>query len=208
MTLVKQKIAGFLDFLFPKDEPPASNAARKKALEQAAQRVSREFQRGILYKTSEIGKQLDRIALKHGVDPSYVRLIFIRPTRFWPMTLTGKDKQALHLANKITGQSGALPSVANAQMPPAAVEYKVDAALVELARWAKTKLIPGLQDMYYAEILPRQVNKANIKILRRPDSKIPALWDAGEQISGYFKHRLRSGETSPHRLLMWQVLNF
>jgi len=46
-----------------------------------------------------------------------------------------------------------------------------------------------------------------VTTLRRPKETLPALQDVSSQVSGYFKHLLRSGrELSPMRLLMFKTI--
>jgi hypothetical protein len=175
-----------------------------RALERAANEVGRKFQYEVLSAAPMINKQLDTIAKKYGLDPSYVRLIFIRPTRFWP-TMNPKEKAALIIAKKIVVSSGEVPSLARAQIPPVTMEENVDAALTELARWSQTTLKKYLNDKYLKVV--KTVARPYLKILRREEDPDPPMADVGSQISGYFKWKLRTGrETSPRRLLMLRVL--
>jgi hypothetical protein len=179
----------------------------EKLLLRAAQQVSREFQARILGTARLISSQLDKFAKQQSVDLSYVRLIFIRPTRYWPKSLNAKEKEALLLAKKIVIETSELPSVANAQQPPFEFESNVDKALIDMARWVKAIVIPKLQDAYYFDIVPK-IARPLIRKLRREEDPAPPAVDVGSQVAGTFEYRLRDGELSLHRLLMYQVLTF
>jgi len=66
-------------------------------------------------------------------------------------------------------------------------------------------LLPSLRKQYYAIV--EKAAKPQVTTLRRPKETLPALQDVSSQVSGYFKHLLRSGrELSPMRLLMFKTI--
>ena len=201
---VDAKTAGMLDWL---RGPPQGTEDSKKifdSLTKASNEVSRKFQSVLVKEAPQVMKQAKKFAKKYGVDPLYVQFVFVRPGKTWPV-LPPMAKQALEVAQLLVTEVGDVPSFGNMQIPPSQMDVNVDAALSDLGDWAARKLLPSLRKQYYAIV--EKAAKPQVTTLRRPKETLPALQDVSSQVSGYFKHLLRSGrELSPMRLLMFKTI--
>lgn len=201
---VDAKTAGLLDWL---RGPPQGTEDRKEildALVKSSSEVSRKFQAALTKTASQVEKQAKKFAKKFGVDPLYFMFNFVRPTRYWTQ-LPPNLKEALEVAQLLVTEAGTIPSFAAMQIPPSEGEVHLDAAMTDLADWASKKMLPDLRKQYFSIV--EKAAKPQVRTLRRPKESIPALVDAASQVSGYFKHQIRSGrELSPLRLLMFRAI--
>lgn len=202
---LEEKSAKLTDLFFGPPKGSDNPKEIQQSLTKAANEVSRKFQKVLTSQSQKILKQAQKAAKKYGVDPLYVQYHFVRPTRYWP-NLPPKLKKALEVAQLIVTESGPIPSFGQMAVPPSEMEVAADAALTDLAEWALKKLLPDLRKQYF-KIVERAA-KPHVRILRRPEENVPPLVDAASQVSGYFKHLVRSGrELSPLRLLMLRALS-
>lgn len=202
---MSEKEAGLFDWLKPPIQPGSPEAAKMAALNAARKEITRRFAPQIVQWARRINSQLDSLSKKYGVDPKYVKLILIRPTRFWP-AMSQKNRLILLTAKDILLGAGLVPSVAGVQLPATMEgEEAVDMVFIEMANWMRVKVGKKLEDEYYKIVM--SVAKPLIRQLRDPDDPDPPLVDVATQISGYFRQALRTGrETSPQRGLMLRVI--